>query len=310
MSYVFNMANPLEKLISMLGRIKTLAAEAWALGFVRGGMQSVMESDSLAIDWVKMPKDRWFADPFVLDVTDEEILLLVEDYPYATKKGIISLLHINRKTMEITARKELLELPTHLSFPAIWRKDGHIYVYPESAGSGRLDMYEYDAEKEKLTYARTICDDVVWDSYITEAFGEPLLFTATKDDYQLDIYQWDKKAERFVSCQQIPSDIKNSRMGGAVFEYKGQYYYPAQNCEITYGGAINIKRLQVESGKLKVEGVIKHIESMSKRYPMGLHTLNEYKGVVVIDVKGYRYRKMGEFFAKLVELKKKVRGKR
>lgn len=209
--------------------------------------------------------------------------------------------------MEITSRKVLLELSTHLSFPAILRKDGHIYIYPESAQSGRLDLYEFRPESETLTFVQTICDDVVWDSVITEAFGEPLMFTAAKNDYQLDIYKRDDKKERFVSYKEIPSDIKNSRLGGAVFEYNGECYYPAQNCESNYGGAIDIKKLKVESGKLKVEGVVKHIESMNKQYPLGLHTLNEYKGVVVIDVKGYRYGKIGEYVAKLVNIKKKLK---
>lgn len=286
--------------------IRELTANAWALGFVRGGMQAVMESDTIDVDWVKMPKERWFADPFVLDVTEDEILLLVEDFSYATQKGIISLLHINREQREISARKELLELPTHLSFPAIWRKDGHVYVYPESAKSGKLDLYEYDAKKEELKFVKTICDDVVWDSYITEAFGEPMMFTAAKNDFQLDIYRWDEKKARFISCQQIVSEKPNSRMGGAVFEYKGDMYYPAQNCERNYGGAIDIKKLKVESGKLKVEGVVKHIESMNKRYPMGLHTFNEYKDMVVIDVKGYRSGKIGACIAKLVNLRKRL----
>lgn len=287
--------------------IKRLSTNRWALGFVRGGLETVMESDHLEVDWVKMPNDCWMADPFVLDVTDNEILLLAEEMPYAVHKGIITLLHIDRKMMEITSRKVLLDLPHHLSFPAIWRKEGHVYVYPESAQSGRLDLYEYDAESEELTFVKTICDDVVWDSYITEAFGELLLYTAVKNDNQLDIYKWDDKKERFVSYQQISSDIKNSRMGGAVFKYKGEYYYPAQNCEKTYGGAIDIKRLKVEGGKLKVEGVVKHIESPNKRYPLGLHTLNEYKGMVVIDVKGYRYGKLGALVSKLAKYKKQIK---
>ncbi len=290
----------------MLKNLKRrLVSNRWALGFVRGGMEAVMESDHLEVDWVKMPKDCWMADPFVLDVTDNEILLLVEEMPYALHKGIITLLHINRKSMNIISRKVLLELPIHLSFPAIWRKDSHIYVYPESAKSGKLDMYEYDVEKEELTFVKTICDDVVWDSYITEAFGEPLLFAAAKNDYQLDIYKWDERRERFVSWQKIASEQPNSRMGGAVFEYKGEWYYPAQNCETTYGGAIDIKRLKVEGRKLKVDGVVKHIESPNKRYPIGLHTLNEYKGVVVMDAKGYRYPLLGACMAELAKLKRK-----
>lgn len=293
----------------ILSKIKQLGTHLWALGFVRGGMNAVMESDHLDVDWVKMPKDRWFADPFVLDVTETEILLLVEDYAYATKKGIISLLHINRSTMEITSRKELLDLPHHLSFPAIWRKDGHVYIYPESAKSGKLDMYEYDACKEELTFVKTICDDVVWDSYISEAFGEPLMFTSAHNDKILDVYRLDKKRDMFVQYLQIPSDSKNSRMGGAVFKYNGQYYYPAQNCEKVYGGSIDIKRLKMGSEKLEVE-YVKHLESPHPKYTLGMHTLNEYKGVVVIDVKGYMYGGIGDLIAKLVKLKKILKGKK
>ena len=48
---------------------------------------------------------------------ETEILVLVDDYEYNLEKGVISLLHINRKTMEIISRKVLLELSIHLSFP-------------------------------------------------------------------------------------------------------------------------------------------------------------------------------------------------
>lgn len=310
----------------IFNKIRELGTRCWALGFVRGGMDAVMKGSSpigdckleigdLQVDWVKMPDDRWYADPFVLDVTESEILLLVEDYPYATEKGVISLLHINRSSMEIIERKVLLELPTHLSFPAIWRKDEHIYVYPESAKSGKLDMYEYDPAKEELTYVQTICNDAIWDSYITEVFGEPLLFTAEKDDYQLDIYKWNDQKKRFVPDIVIPSEIKNSRLGGAVFEYNGEYYYPAQNCEKAYGGAIDIKRLEIgdsiEDRRLKIEDLkvecVKHLESPHPKYQLGMHTLNEYKGVVVIDVHGYRHSIVGPVIASLVRLKKKLR---
>lgn len=194
--------------------IKQCKEECWAFGFVRGGLQAVMESNRWEIDWLKMPKDRWLADPFVLDATGNEILLLVEDFGYDIRKGVISLLHINRATMEIVSRKVLLEKPTHLSFPAIWRKEGHIYVYPENAQGGQLDMYEYHPDSETLTFVKTLCEDVVWDSYITEVFGEPLMFTATHTDRTLDIYKLDGKKELFVSWQNVNADVRNMRMGG------------------------------------------------------------------------------------------------
>ena len=297
--------------MSWLKSIRPLGQSKWAIGFVHGGLPSIMDGVSqnedcrLKIDWVKMPDDRWYADPFVLDVTDEEILLLVEDYAYEIRKGVISLLHIDRASMEITSRKVLLEKPWHLSFPAIWRKNGHIYVSPESAGNGMLDLYEYHPEKEELTFVQTICDDAVWDSYISDAFGEPLLFTQAHEDERLDVYRWDDTKKRFIPYVHYMSDKPNSRLAGAVFEYKGEMYYPAQDCSVNYGGAIDIKRIIVEGGKWKVERV-KHLESPHPKYQLGMHTMNEYKGVVVIDVRGYRFGKIGEY---INEIKKYLRHK-
>jgi len=91
-----------------------------------------------------------------------------------------------------------------------------------------------------------------------------------------------------------------------VFEYKGEIYYPAQNCEKVYGGAIDIKRIKVESGMWKVESV-KHLESPHPKYRLGMHTMNEYKGVVVIDVHGYKYGGIGALISKLVRLKKRLK---
>ena len=285
--------------------IKKYGADCWAIGFVRGGLQSIMENDTYEADWVEMPKDRWYADPFILDVTDTLILLLVEDYAYTTKKGIISLLKIDRQLFSIVERKEILELATHLSFPNIIRRNGKIFIFPESAQSGKLDMYEYNPITESVKYCATICDDVVWDSDITELFGEQLLFTAAHNDKQLDIFAWDEKIQRFVSKYVLPSEKKNSRLGGKVFEYKGKTYYPAQECDGGYGVAIDIKEISHMNGTFSTR-VVKKIKSNHPIHTIGLHTLNEFKDVVVIDVHGYRYGLIGRLIAKLIRFKKNL----
>lgn len=294
------------KLSDIRRKIDEYTGRIWTIAFVKGDMGTVMEDNKLKLDVVKLPNDRMYADPFILDVTDDEILVLVEDMPHVSCKGYISLLHINRATKRVISRKVILELPTHLSFPAILRKDGHVYIYPESSQSGKLELYEYHPETESVSYARTICDDKVWDSYMTDVFGEPLLFTASHDDTILDIYKWDKKKERYIPYTQVLSDKANSRLGGAVFEYKGEYYYPAQDSTKVYGGAIDIKKLKVEGGEWKVE-IVKHIKSTSSRWPIGLHTLNEYKGVVVVDVKGFQYGIWGAFVFKVDTIRKKIK---
>ncbi|MBP5371346.1 MAG: hypothetical protein J6Y55_05405 [Bacteroidales bacterium] len=264
--------------------------KCWTIGIVDGGIRSILENDVFSVKWLKIPHDRWFADPFVLDVIGDEIQLLVEDYEYKKNKAVISILKINKQTNKIISRKVILELDTHLSFPNIHRQNGKVYVYPENCSGGGLVLYEYDAEQENLKPYKLICDDKVWDSVITFVFGKPMLFTANKDDNHLDIYTL--KDDMFVFSQTIESEFGNSRMGGQIFEYEGNIYYPAQDCTNGYGRAIVIKELFFEKDLVQVGKIIKKIESPCRKMNLGLHTLNEYKNIAVVDACGYRYRRI------------------
>ena len=69
-------------------------------------------------------RDRWFADPFIVDADDKAITLLVEDFSLQTLKGSISELTIDRATWKICQRRPVLEEPLQLSFPYIVRREG------------------------------------------------------------------------------------------------------------------------------------------------------------------------------------------
>lgn len=286
--------------------IEKLGAKYWALGFVINGLEGVMNDNPIRVEWLKMPKDGWFADPFILDVSDDEIQVLVEEMPVGNpQKGVIILLNIDRQSMELKSQKVILEQSTHLSFPSILRENDKIYIYPESANSGKLDVYEYNSATETVTFVKTICDDVVWDSCITDLFGERMLFTAAHNDLVLDIYKWDESKDRFLPWKQVFSDNKNSRMGGQLFEYKGEVYYPAQDCNIGYGSAIQIKKISYKDGNFSTK-TVKKITSTHPKMKLGLHTMNEYNGVVVIDVHGYRHPFCGKIIDWMVRLKKRI----
>lgn len=283
-----------------------LNASYWALGFVKNGLDGVMNDEILNVEWLKMPKDGWFADPFILEVNDDEIQVLVEEMPVNLHKGVITLLKIDRHSMKLKSKKIILETPTHLSFPCILRENDKIYIYPESAWSGKLDIYEYSPDSETVTFCKTICDDVVWDSCITNRFGERMLFTAAHNDLILDIYKWNAEKDRFIPWRQIISDNKNSRMGGQLFEYHGNIYYPAQDCNSNYGGAIQIKKINYSDGEFSFK-TVKRITSPHPKMKLGLHTLNEYKGAVVIDVHGYRHPIAGKIVDWMIRIKKKTK---
>ena len=268
--------------------LQKIWTKCWTIGIIEGGISSIMKSDALDVKWLKLPKERWFADPFVLDVVGNEVHLLVEDFEYVKEKASISLLKIDKQTLNIISRKIVLELPTHLSFPYILRENGRIFVCPENCQGEGLVMYEFDKTNERLLPCKKICGDVVWDSVLTYCFGEPLLFTANKDDYHLDIYK--KTGDNFSFFKTIVSNNKDSRMAGDIFEYEGNYYYPAQDCSNGYGETVVIKEVFYENDDVIIGKIIKRFCSTNKRMPLGFHTLNEYKGIAVVDACGWRYK--------------------
>lgn len=288
---------------------RRLTRTSWHLGIVNGGLPRVFSDNPLDVSWVKSPyKDRWFADPFILDVTDEKYTVLAEEVRYEHPKGRIVRLTIDRRSLEIEKRETLLETDTHLSFPNIYRRDGRIFITPENAQEGKQHAYEYDVTSGTLRFVQTICEDCVWDATVTDAFDSRLLmFASHKSDYSLDIYEWDEEVKRFVSLQSILSTERNSRMGGAVFSYDGQFYAPFQNCERTYGGNLDIKSIQFESGTFRF-CTVKQLFSPHPKYSEGLHTLNEYKGVVILDVIGFNSsfgKKISEFTGLVKKLLKR-----
>lgn len=89
-------------------------------------------------------KNKWFADPFILEEDDENIQFLVEEFDYYVRRGRIARIMVDKKDNKIIECSIILDLPTHLSFPAIYRVDGEVFVHPENSASGSSYIYRYD----------------------------------------------------------------------------------------------------------------------------------------------------------------------
>ena len=63
----------------------------WNIGFPDKSLEELVHGASFSVRMLRHSyTDRWFADPFVLEVTDDEILLLAEDYDIHLRRGRIS----------------------------------------------------------------------------------------------------------------------------------------------------------------------------------------------------------------------------
>lgn len=263
----------------------------WEIGFIENSINQVLAGDNLKIKWVKNPiRDRWFADPFILDVTPSIIVLLVEEFSYELKKGRIAKLIIDRKSMEILQFKIILELTTHLSFPAIIRDKGDVYIYPENHQSGCLKMYKYDVNSEQCREVKVLCKEPLTDAVRTELFGRPLIFS-TKYPHQngssLDVYE--EKNGSFQRFKEITFNENIARMAGDFFKVDGNIYRPAQECNVFYGHGVSIQKVSKDFEFTEVRRLL----SPHPNLKLGIHTLNYYKGNIVIDVKGFRHHWIG-----------------
>lgn len=267
--------------------IDRITRDRWEIGFVEGGLAAVMGDFPLQVRWLKHPyRDRWFADPFVLDVTDNEIQLLVEEFCYELGKGRIAMLTVDKMTCELKSMNILLELPTHISFPAIWREKGRVFIYPESWKSGRLSLYEIKDGRCNPTEVQMLCEESVADAIMTERFGKRQLF-AVKENDKLRIYNYDAKKHFFVLSYMKPFGKSTARNAGDFFEYDDEVYRPAQVCENRYGEAVEIQRVIWDNNNNFCFIPHKTLYSNHVSLDVGMHTLNSYKGVVVIDVRGW-----------------------
>lgn len=294
-------------------KARLLYPQKWNIGFVEQSVEDLLEKRQLGhIRWMKHQyKDRWFADPFIYKVTDNEIVVFVEECIITDEpKGVLCELHVDRKTMRLRERYVLLELDTHLSYPAFIKKDGVIYVYPENGASGSLKMYRYDEQNHKLIEPVCILNDAVADSTILFVDGKYYII-ATKSKNSKEnayLYQSDELFGEFKLVSESPVQINRncSRPAGNWISLSGKLYRPSQNCSKRYGGAMNIMR--VDSLVPFHEEQSFGIKPTSFKYHFGTHTINFYEdaSLIVIDGYGYSHPFIGRIWDRMASVKNKI----
>lgn len=275
--------------MSVKGQLRKLILQRWNIGFTETPLQDILAGKPIQYRWMKHNyENRWFADPFLLDVTDDTYIVLAEDFQDSRGYAVISKLVVDKKNLELKSVTQLLDRGTHLSFPIFIKNGDDVLVYPENSQSGELNLYQYDQQNEKLVKLETIKKAPLTDAVLLEYDGEDLMF-ATKlpnpNGNQLDIYV--KKDGQYVLKEVLDVEGRTARMGGDFFWVDGVLYRPAQDNNECYGGALILQRAVVKDGKWSFEDV-RRLTSPHPQYTTGLHTFNICKGTVVVDIHGYR----------------------
>ena len=276
-----------------MGIFSKLYYYTWNIGFIESNVKDVIlsEEQDVHVNWVKHTyKDRFFADPFILSIDDNAISVLVEDYPYYDKSGMISLLTIDRKDYTLLNRQEVLKKPFHMSYPFIQRngEGGVKWVAPEASMSGNLYRYTIDPETNMLVNPEILVHEPLLDSTIVEYNGKFWLFCTKRGENANDrlyIYYSDSPEGEWLPHKANPVvvDAASARPAGSVVEIEGCFYRVIQNCKNHYGESVRVSKIETLTETTFKESYVKEIRAQKDRFSHGFHTINGVGDMCVVD---------------------------
>lgn len=245
---------------------------------IRNGLENVR------LNIVKNPySSKWFADPFILEEDANIIQFLVEEFDYSVGRGRIARLVVDKKDNEIKECHIILDLPTHLSFPVIYRIDANIYVHPENSVSGSSFIYLYDRNADELVKPTLMIDEPITDAIIRKDENCYHMFaTKIPESNGCELHEY-RSLNLLGPYKYVCTDMydKNTaRMAGKFIELPmGGVVRPAQDCSEDYGKAVIMYDGHKE---------LCRITPTSYKYA-GIHTFNILGNTFVIDLKKYDY---------------------
>lgn len=269
----------------------------WHVGWRRTHGDAIAQTLRLPGGWARLADDgkRIYADPFVA-AHEGRHWLFVEEVPYATQKGVLSVVEIGPHG-PVGAPQPFLERQGHLSYPFVFERDGAMWMIPESSAEATVDLYRAEQFPHRWTKVATLIDGLrVGDATIADHDGRLWLFGTIGGDGAstwdaLHVW-WSGALEgpwQALGPDPVLIDAQGARPAGAFFRRDGALWRPAQDCTAGYGAALALCRVT----KLGLDGFAQSVERVLRpggpEWPgKGLHTLNWNAGIEVVD--GYDER--------------------
>ncbi|MEM8817787.1 MAG: hypothetical protein AAGE85_18385 [Pseudomonadota bacterium] len=237
------------------------------------------------------PKDRFWADPHVLD-TDTGAYLFFEELPYSTGKGHISVLHIGDDG-SVGKPETVLERPYHLSYPFVFTHAGKHYMIPETMENRSVELYESDELPGNWRLVGTLIEDIqAVDVTITLHEGRYWLFANVLEHPgispldELFVFYADEFPStdwRAHPANPVISSVSRARPAGPLFTHNGNLYRPSQDSAGRYGRALNLQWVTALTETEYREQTVRRITPDWRPDLLGTHTLCVSRKLTVVD---------------------------
>jgi hypothetical protein len=255
-------------------------SEQWIL--LLGGQQRAVEP--LALDNFRQlmpPRDRFWADPFVVEHADGQYLFF-EEFLYERGVGHISCMKLNPDGSQGEAVK-VLERSYHLSYPFIFMYQGQYYMIPETADNRSIELFRCDVFPHHWVFEKTLMNDVeAYDATLCEHQGRWWLFASMRKHTRcltnelLYLFYADNPLSndwRPHPQNPVVTQAENARPAGRIIEENGCLYRPAQNCAGTYGRGLNINLIRRIDTTGYQEEMLTAFAPEGEQGLAGMHTL-------------------------------------
>lgn len=274
--------------------LEKLYFKHWVLGLCRGDIGEIIRTKAFKqnIQWLSINStDHHNADPFLTRLKGGSMRIFFEDLALIEQYGKIFSITLDEK-LKMESPKLLLDTKSHLSYPFIITEAGRTLVFPEASKSGRLSCYEYDEEKESLTFLQDIIDLPLLDSTILNYNDKYWLFgTINGNDShnKLYIFYSDSILGPYLShpANPVKNSLSSSRPAGSFIVVDNIIYRPSQNCEKSYGGSITINKVIRLDEAGFMEEPYMQISIDDKNLQMHnihtIHTINVIDDIIAVD---------------------------
>ena len=240
------------------------------------------------------PDEAFWADPFAWQ-RDGRFYVFFEEYPYATRRGRISVVELDERAKPAGEAKPVLKQPWHLSYPYLFKFEGELYMLPEQKESRRIDLYRCVDFPGRWERVKTLMSGMrLVDANLFEHEERWWLLCAAKLKWQglrydetLFAFHADSPlSERWIPHPANPlvRDFSRARPAGRVLrDTQGRLLRPSQDCARRYGDGLNISEILELTPITYRERLLWHKSGREAGGWNGMHHIDWHQGLLVMD---------------------------
>ena len=209
---------------------------------------------SIKFQPIQLPKDRFYADPFVIEKGGINYIFM-EEFVSSKNKAHISVIEV-ASNKKISCPKLVLDKPYHLSYPFVFSYNNEFYMIPETSANNSVELYKAKQFPGKWDFVMYLIQDRnlidvtlhfengLWWMF-ANSYSHP--FASTNDQlflfYSKNLFSTDWKSHPH---NPVVTHIDNCRPAGRLFKQNGKLYRPAQNnASRQYGYGLKINEIIV-----------------------------------------------------------------